>query len=337
MQFSYEALWERIEEVYGSVPHVIKQILYVNGFDSYLALKGIRYDNKNEFFEMLERTVTETVTSEYESDEKSNMINSLVGYNAKNFKIKPGHRNLIMNLMLEIDRTDVNEFFKHRQQVVDDAFEIPLAKSPSEIKFEIQDEDEDHQSIEEERFMYAHDQHTTENIEKDEAAGSDMSMEQFMLEEYLSDENIAIEVENYIMPKRHAKRNQPKPTQMYNEEFLAQKINPRRRRVTTARAYPNTDEGKTERFRDLMQQSMECILPKETFSMISHATIDIEKENDFRWNVTCPLCSVKIKLAIKLEKKGYYNYKRSNFERHLRFKHCKEPVHSGIAYVYQKN
>lgn len=59
---------------------------------------------------------------------------------------------------------------------------------------------------------------------------------------------------------------------------------------------------------------------------IETGDIQVEKseESDYTWIVYCPICSNRIRLAVVYENLGRYcNYKRSNFERHLRFKHCK--------------
>lgn len=69
---------------------------------------------------------------------------------------------------------------------------------------------------------------------------------------------------------------------------------------------------------------MQCILPREKLAEVENAEIHVEKETDTSWAVYCPLCHARIRLPVVFENGGRYcNYKRSNFERHLRFKHCK--------------
>lgn len=71
---------------------------------------------------------------------------------------------------------------------------------------------------------------------------------------------------------------------------------------------------------------MECILPRERKPKIEADEIQVEKseESDTAWVVYCPICCNRIRLPVVYENSGRYcNYKRSNFERHLRFKHCK--------------
>ena len=69
---------------------------------------------------------------------------------------------------------------------------------------------------------------------------------------------------------------------------------------------------------------MHCILPREKLMEVENVGIHVEKESDTSWAVYCPLCHSRIRLPVVFENGGRYcNYKRSNFERHLRFKHCK--------------
>lgn len=70
---------------------------------------------------------------------------------------------------------------------------------------------------------------------------------------------------------------------------------------------------------------MECILPREKLAEVDGCDLLVEKESDASWAVYCPLCHSRIRLPVVQENGGrYWNYKRSNFERHLRFKHCKK-------------
>lgn len=78
---------------------------------------------------------------------------------------------------------------------------------------------------------------------------------------------------------------------------------------------------------------MECILPREKLIEVEGCELHVEKESDTSWAVYCPLCHSRIRLPVVHENGGRYcNYKRSNFERHLRFKHCK---HSNKNEIYE--
>lgn len=50
------------------------------------------------------------------------------------------------------------------------------------------------------------------------------------------------------------------------------------------------------------------------------SVIELVKIHDNIWEVKCPLCTKKLRLQLTQEGK-YTNYKRSNFERHLRIVH----------------
>jgi hypothetical protein len=332
----------------------------VNGFDTFLALKGIRYDDKKEFFDSLEETVSEILTSSEDTSEKLAIQKALIQTGCriedeKKFKFKPGHRNFIMNLMLEIDSTDTNHFFRNDPFSTKD-FEFPLVqvKSVKDIKKElIESEEED-----EEDFMCRNLddflQHSSSiKIEEDEqeikvepkveATNNEIEIEEAVIA-FEGEDNGEFSMEEYKTfdggmtgsyflqtPSKNIsqdsneeeKKNYSKPERMYNDEFIAKRMNPRKRRITTSKIYPNTDDGTRARFRDLVKQSMECILPRELYETVYNRTIEIEKENDTCWICTCPICKSNIKLAVNVENEGKYcNYKRSNFERHLRFKHC---------------
>jgi hypothetical protein len=332
---SPELFWGTIERTYGQIPYLIKLVLQYNGFDSFLALKGIRYDEKNEFFQSLESTIVEIVSSEGSSLEKTELITEIKAQHQKveNFKLKPGHRNYIMNLMMEIEKADVNEFFG--RSVVAETLEVPkieILKRQYMIGQEIPSEastssDNKHKGERETIFS---------DIEHGYSQDQEAETEYIYEEEYLTDDDgmIRLEYETVEAPEVNRKRKshanhtpgsgKHKPVKMYNEEFIAKCVNPRRRRVTVNKSYPQTDEGTRERFTDLIQQSIECILPREKLQEIDGYELHVEKESETSWAVYCPVCHSRIRLPVVLENGGRYcNYKRSNFERHLRFKHCK--------------
>lgn len=79
---------------------------------------------------------------------------------------------------------------------------------------------------------------------------------------------------------------------------------------------------------------MQCILSQSQLNKLKDVSVKITKETDTCYIVICPLCSAKIKLSVVFENNGRYrNYKRSNFERHLRFKHCKEDERSSKVFT----
>lgn len=305
-----------------------------------MALRGIRYDDKSEFFSSLESTVMELVSLPYESDEKL-AIENVLGVNCRHFKLKPGHRNLIMNLMLEIDKVDVEEFFS-KAMIKDESSRDATFAATSQQIFKSSTVEEHIKSSPKKRkenVMYQISDHVYTNEEQEGIEQQDFcNMEnevEYVFEEYLEDQTGKYEYKmdktepeapTYIgSSKKKSNKKKRKPDRMYNDEFLSMSMNPRKRRVSTRKVYPDSDEGITERFCDLIKQSMECILSHSKLEEVMDVPIIVNKESETSWTVVCPLCEANIKLAIAIENNGRYrNYKRSNFERHLRFKHCKE-------------
>lgn len=244
-------------------------MLQINGFDSFLALKGIQYDEKNEFFKSLESTVVELVSSDRNSDMKYDLETEIVAHHLTydDFKLKPGHRNYIMNLMLEIEKTDVNKFFSRcSENITRDPEEAENVKlgSPSKHHYTIA-----HITPPATLANLIVRRSTTEKpivVSQDEHGYSQENETEYVVEEdYLTDDTIdsfkvAYDVELQDTRKRKASSSLPtssakrRPAQMYNEEFMAKSVNPRRRRVTMKRRYPETDEGTRERFTDLIHQ-----------------------------------------------------------------------------------
>lgn len=275
---SSEDFWNSIEQIYGAVPHLIKLILQVNGFTSFLALKGIRYEDKQEFFQSLELTVIEIISGENDSPEKSEIEAELSAqhYSFKNFKLKPGHRNYIMNLMLEIEKIDVNDFFGRNDEEVNSSEIYQLeqteeVKNPPPAKHQysvahltppntstrliVRRSNNDKQVIvgQVEHGYSQHDQEEPEYIFEEEYLTDDT------MDSIIKVEFDPIETQNESKKRKSTSNSSPsfakrRPEQMYNEEFMAKCVNPRRRRVTLNKNYPPTDEGTRERFTDLIQQ-----------------------------------------------------------------------------------
>lgn len=96
-----------------------------------------------------------------------------------------------------------------------------------------------------------------------------------------------------------------------------------RRRPKIQKNYPETEEGMLERWADLVRQSCEVIIPLDLIALHDLSQIDITKLHENIWEVKCPMCAKKLRLQLTQEGK-YVNYKRSNFERHLRIVHYKQ-------------
>lgn len=120
-----------------------------------------------------------------------------------------------------------------------------------------------------------------------------------------------------------------KPRHMYTSEFLTLQQTtgrigtPGRRRPKIQKQYSETDEGYLDRWSDLVRQSCEVIVPHDLLSQYDLSIIEIVKILPNIWEVKCPLCTKKLRLQSTQEGK-YMNYKRSNFERHLRIVHYKQ-------------
>lgn len=87
-------------------------LLSILGFDSYLALKGIFWDDKKYFFQALEESITGLSELNDDDSLKKQFKKELAIYNQNfnNFKLKLGHKNLIVNLCHELQKTNLEEF-----------------------------------------------------------------------------------------------------------------------------------------------------------------------------------------------------------------------------------
>lgn len=173
--------------------------------------------------------------------------------------------------MLEIEKIDVNAFFGRCTNETS-ASEVESSKSPSPIKHQysiahltppntssrlIVRRSNSDKEIVVSQFEHGYSQHDQEQ---------EQESEYIFEEEYLTDDTMdsMIKVE-YDPIGPHSKKRKStsvispssakrRPEQMYNEEFMAKCVNPRRRRVTLNKTYPATDEGTRERFTDLIHQ-----------------------------------------------------------------------------------
>lgn len=249
----------------------------------------------------------------------------------EHFKIRPGHRNLILNLMAEVEKSDFNELISQCKAI---QFKIPEQAVQNQLYNEVEDEEIKLFSTEE----YVEDSQGEDAVE--EATEED----EYILEEYVVEEmnekphfnyiescdeidgnSWLLNRRNFISRKERDsssdKKKTRRPEHMYNDEFLATNSNPRKRRLK--KFYDETDEGIKQRFIDMLSQSLECILPRDLYEIYRDAELEVKKMKENSWTATCPICKFLVRLPIVPENNGrYINYKRSNFERHLRFKHC---------------
>lgn len=370
---------------------MIRLILEFNGFDTLLALKGIRWDDKKLFFEALEESITSLVDLEDSEDIKRQFLEELAANHQqlKNFKLKLGHKNLIINLCHELQKTNIEDLNIIQVPDVKRVHQELIVRKPEEhgyaheknLKRKASSESEEPQftivqspqhgsqhqdqdvSVTEEKEQI---QYVYENEEEDDGTNF---IEQEFLEElepfegdaeiveyqevhtdeaetddciYTSEQIIKQEADQYEQAERYEmsgyesssslNRSGPKnkkPKHMYTEEFLQTQMTqgrigtPGRRRPKIQKHYPDTEEGLLERWCDLVRQSCEVIVPTDLLSQHDLSHVEIVKIHDSIWEVKCPLCTKKLRLQLTHEGK-YTNYKRSNFERHLRIVHYKQ-------------
>lgn len=364
-------------------------VVILTGFDSYLALKGIQWDDKQFFFEAMEESITGLTDLDDNDDFKIKIKSELAANNQSmaKFKFKLGHKNLIINLCHELQKTNFEEFnasYQTVQTVIPDnssnrqMTELVIRKQPDE-EHGYSREDEEQQPIKRQKresissnAQYQEITDTSEAYEQvqyiyeteDEEGSQYIDQSDYIEEgseivEYqeinineINEDNDAIysaeqvvkqEADNFEQaeqisyspyalknpPRQTGVKNSKRPKHMYNEEFLKTQSNvgrigtPGRRRPKLQKHYPETEEGMIERWIDLVRQSCEVIVPHELLSKFDLSQVDIVKICPFIWEVSCPLCSKKLRLQLTHEGK-YINFKRSNFERHLRIVHFKQ-------------
>lgn len=347
-----------------------------NGFDSFLALRGINCDDKKEFFEGIEESVRNLQDFD-ENDKLRKIFEEILAANYQrinNFRLKIGHKNLIINLCRELQSTTITDFNSNsiskesekfipqetdEETQIDEKFEPEppnLIEQPhlKEPQVEIHEAPEITGDDSEEMVQYIYesdgegetiqfteqDQDFLETYDQDNEV-VEMVYEEVPHDETENDENLymsedAIKSEDSSVfdlsnSKNHLNiRNRFKrPKHMYTEEFLAtQKIQgrigtPGKRRPKLKKHYPDTEEGLIERWSDLVRQSLEVIVPQKLLEQFDLRNIEVIKTHELTWEVKCPMCSKKVKLQMTYEGK-YINYKRSNFERHLRVIHYRQ-------------
>lgn len=290
-------------------------ILQVNGFETFLALKGIRYEDKSEFFASLEETVEDLSHLDDDNELRISFQDELMKANQSftGFKLKPGHKNFIMNLAIEIEKIDAEDF---NAKAAQPSSSIIVRKSPNlnsnqpivvqQIKNTFKDSKSSPIVLKREHGYSKDDEIITEEY----------------LDEYPQDYNTEYIMAHMIDDDYSTPPRTKKSTYMYTDEFLATTGSARRRRNRNGKTYTDDEEGRRERFKDLVKQSLECIVPEEIRNQYDLENIVIETQSEWTFAVFCPICASRIRLQIVKEKQGrFHNYKRSNFERHLRYKH----------------
>lgn len=383
--------WTKVERIFGEIPKLIRLILQYNGFDTLLALRGIRWDDKKFFFEALEESVVGISDLDDEDDLKQEFILELSSNHQKleKFKLKMGHKNLIINLCHELQKTNLEEFNgtvfntiqlpspkKAQSEIVvrrkqddhehtreeqvkrlkleeisespftviktrEQTHEIPISdQTEIPYMYETEEEDEEHQFMEQEFLDELETYDENPEIEYQEIQAEDIETDDnciYATEEIIKNEAGQYEqVESYEISGyesstslNRSSAKSKKPKHMYTSEFLQTQMSPGRigtpgrRRPKIHKRYPDSEEGLLERWSDLVRQSCEVIVPAVLLRQHDLSNIELMKIHDNIWEVKCPLCTKKLRLQLTHEGK-YTNYKRSNFERHLRIVHYKQ-------------
>lgn len=104
--------WTKVERIFGEIPKLIRLILEFNGFDTLLALKGIRWDDKTYFFSALEDSMESLAELDDSDSLKQQFLEELAVNHQKfeRFRLKLGHKNLIINLCHELQKTNLEDF-----------------------------------------------------------------------------------------------------------------------------------------------------------------------------------------------------------------------------------
>lgn len=373
--------WSKVQRIFGEIPKLIRLILEYNGFDTLLALKGISWEDKKDFFEALEDSVLAILDSD-EEDLKQSLIDECAANHQKphNFKLKLGHKNLIINLCHELQKTNIDDFngavaqFSVRPKVLvvrkpeehgysrenERKRAAAAASLPAEVPekivkqeniqaetsiqylYESDEEDNNSQFVEQE-YLEELEQYDgdTELVEYQEIQREEVETDENCL--YASEQIIKNEADLYEQTEYEishtdydssssVNRSGPKskkPKHMYTAEFLQTQMTqgrigtPGRRRPKIQKHYPDTEDGMLERWADLVRQSCEVIVPNDLLAQHDLTEISLVKIHDNVWEVKCPMCTKKLRLQLTHEGK-YTNYKRSNFERHLRIVHYRQ-------------
>lgn len=368
-------------------------ILEYTGFDTHLALKGIRWDDKKYFFEALEESVSGIADLDDSDEFKQQFIQELSTNHQKidKFKLKLGHKNLIINLCHELQKTNLEEFNANIVSIVEvnstkrSYGEVVVRKKQEEHGYSRDDEQAKRRKHEvnssAENFTVMKTQQQVQEVPvseqsdipymydtEEEEEGSHFMEQEFLdeLETYEGDADIEYQEiqaedieadENCIYATEEIIKNEAgqyeqvesyeisgyesstslnrsapkhkKPKHMYTSEFLQTQITqgkhgtPGRRRPKIQKHYAENEQGMLERWADLVRQSCEVIVPYDLLHQHDLSNIELMKIHDNIWEVKCPLCTKKLRLQLTHEGK-YTNYKRSNFERHLRIVHYKQ-------------
>lgn len=293
-------------------------VLKLNGFDSFLALKGMHWEDKNDFFIALDESIANLLYTDDNDETKRSFIEELSRQNQslESFKLKLGHKNLILNLCYEMMPLTLDEF--NNSKIATAKTIIPTNESTLIVR-----KTEHEYSKADDEELTAEEYHLFEDAEDSQHVVEEIIDYPYGDVQYVQDDDsdgqfiFETKYNNNVPTRKKPKLDKDDSDRFVRKEKVI------RRRPKILKKYPDGDEGKMLRWIDLVKQSIQCTIPAEVLEQVDYENIDIVKVNDSTWEIRCPLCDKKLRLQITQEGK-YINYKRSNFERHLRTIHNRE-------------
>ncbi|CAO1436363.1 unnamed protein product [Diamesa serratosioi] len=336
-KYSGHLFWNSVEAIYGPIPDLVKMVLALNGFDSLLTLKGLHWDDKRQFFRELEETVTNLMYLDEDNLNRTDFEEELLktNQNLSQFKLKLGHKNLVLNLCHLLTNITLDELHQRRLN------KLPKSEiifHPKALKRELETTNEI-QEIEEQEYQIVEgvDEEMYEEIGDGEILTETIEGEfqpEYYTEYVYSDSEIAgktqkYEYNNYTEDENYEPASKKNTIKHENNEecFILSKPKKSNRRPKLHKKYADDDDGKLERWHDLVKQSLEVVLPKDLLDAQQIDSINIAKLTENTWEINCPMYMCDKKLKLQMTKEGKYtNYKRSNFERHLRIVHLRTTV-----------
>ncbi|KAG5673095.1 hypothetical protein PVAND_003169 [Polypedilum vanderplanki] len=386
--------WSKLQQVFGEIPTLIRMILELNGFESLRSLRTIKWlmnkDERDSFFKDLEDSVKSLTELDDDDPTKISFREELSRnkQTMEKYKLKLGHKSLIIDLCHEIQKSNIDELDTSQYTTT---ITVPETKRQSFTEELVVRK---HQTVGSEEHGYSREEEFQEELHENQEDNNrsqsppvkrikldsvneeetvepntiqyvyeDEEGNQFIDQEYIDDDSEIVEyhevtedtnglytaeqivkseadhfeqndsiyydMSNFNSSATVKTEKSKKPVHMYTEEFLQMQMQsgrigtPGRRRPKIQKNYSDTEEGLLERWADLVRQSCEVIVPHELLSQYDLSQIDIVKISTNIWEVKCPMCSKKLRLQLTHEGK-YVNFKRSNFERHLRIVHFKQ-------------
>ena len=285
----------------------------INGFDSLLTLKGLHWEDKKQFFSELEETVTNLMYLDEDNTSRKDIEEELLknNQNLSQFKLKLGHKNLVLNLCHLLTDVNLDEFLQRTNRTFDSLKDLKQKSSSLAVKQEQvydkkeeivqeyeQEIEDEYNEVEEVEEVFVEEMYEEVEYVDEGAITIETSDENFQAE--TESENICYEYETeYFPPQKKIKKEKESinyemedVTEYVETDFSGKlefkdefgglpKKNRRRQRIH--KKYTEDDEGMLMRWNDLIEQSLEVVLPKEIFDQHDFKSIVIIKLTDTTW------------------------------------------------------